>query len=160
MHSHSSRANGSRYVGTSILAATAVALLTPTALAERSRGVLEQAKLLGEAEAAPTSEQRMLQVARQEKEERRKASPDDALPKRVWRRVAIFCSDWIYEPIATAFRFTHLVAIFVPVLAAIPFIFAWERIQLWWYVFLINSMERAGPTFIKVYFYFPLRIRG
>ncbi|KAF3940110.1 hypothetical protein ABW19_dt0207075 [Dactylella cylindrospora] len=65
----------------------------------------------------------------------------------------------IIEPIATAIRFLHLTLIFVPVIACMPIILVGARQMerdgertgtLWWYGFLVRSMERAGPTFIKL----------
>lgn len=65
----------------------------------------------------------------------------------------------LVEPIATCLRFVHLTIIFVPVLLTIPMIWLGSRRKdrngervgtLWWYGFLVRSMERAGPAFIKV----------
>jgi len=51
------------------------------------------------------------------------------------------------------------VIIFVPVIVAIPAIWIGDRVKdrdnerkgtLWWYGFLVSSMERAGAAFIKV----------
>ena len=76
------------------------------------------------------------------------------------RKLFVFFDTYIIEPIATGFRFLHLVVIFVPVLVTIPAIWFGARIQdrdnersgtLWWYGFLVHSMERAGAAFIKVY---------
>ncbi|KAF8466452.1 hypothetical protein BDZ91DRAFT_776554 [Kalaharituber pfeilii] len=101
----------------------------------------------------------MLEVSTREQKEQRRPSPGAAIQVRIWRAIANFYSDWIYEPMATTLRFAHLVIIFVPVIVAIPIMFMGERVPeksnertgtLWWYVFLVNSMERAGPTFIKL----------
>ena len=79
--------------------------------------------------------------------------------KRVWKGTYLFMDTWIFEPIATTFRFLHLVIIFVPVIGTMPFIWLGKRQRnhdnersgtLWWYSFLVRSMERAGPAFIKV----------
>jgi aarF domain-containing kinase len=60
---------------------------------------------------------------------------------------------------ATGIRFFHLVFIFFPVMAAVPAMWFGRRVQgrngersgtLWWFDFLVCSMERAGPAFIKV----------
>ena len=79
--------------------------------------------------------------------------------KKVWKVVCLGVDLYIFEPVATTFRFLHLVVIFVPVLATIPVIWLGVRQRdqdnertgtLWWYAFLVHSMERAGPAFIKV----------
>ena len=80
--------------------------------------------------------------------------------KRAWKGIYLFVDTVIVEPIATTFRFLHLVLIFVPVIATMPLIWLGGRLRdhdnersgtLWWYSFLVHSMERAGPAFIKVY---------
>jgi len=149
----------SGYYGATLLAATAVGLLTPAGIEERSKGALEKANHSGK-DNITTSEQRMLEASEREEEERwQEYTEDTPFLKHLWRTAAVFCSDWIYEPIATTFRLLRLVVIFVPVLATIPVMFVGERVleksnerrgTLWWYVFLVNSMEKAGPTFIKV----------
>jgi aarF domain-containing kinase len=79
--------------------------------------------------------------------------------KRVRRGIYFFVEDWIIEPIATGVRFLHLVFIFVPVILAIPAVWIGQRQKersnersgtIWWYGFLVWSMERAGAAFIKV----------
>jgi aarF domain-containing kinase len=76
------------------------------------------------------------------------------------RGIYFFIEDYIIEPIATGLRFLHLVIIFVPVIVTIPAIWLGQRQPkrdnersgtLWWYGFLVSSMERAGAAFIKVY---------
>ena len=66
---------------------------------------------------------------------------------------------YLIEPVATGFRFLHLVVIFVPLIITVPAIWLGPRNKkrenersgkLWWYAFLVKSMERAGPAFIKV----------
>lgn len=96
-----------------------------------------------------------------------RAEIDSAVPRILessgkWRRRVYFFVDvWIWEPCATAIRFLHLVVIFVPVLLAIPAIWVGGRRAdrsderagtIWWYGFLVGSMERAGAAFIKVCF--------
>lgn len=70
-----------------------------------------------------------------------------------------FLDNYIIEPVATGFRFLHLVVIFVPVILTVPIIFMGKRNAkrdnersgtLWWYAFLVKGMERAGAAFIKV----------
>jgi len=79
--------------------------------------------------------------------------------RRLWRGVIFVLDQYIYEPIATGFRFLHLILIFVPVIFTVPAIWIGRRHKdrddersgaLWWYGFLVHSMERAGPAFIKV----------
>ncbi|KAI5794396.1 atypical/ABC1/ABC1-C protein kinase [Peziza echinospora] len=155
--SSGSRASKARYTLLSAAAAS-IALLTPSALAERSDHIHG-----GPHSETTTPEQRMLLASTSELEESRRKrlqGPEDAYRiTRIWRRVLLFWCDWVYEPLATTLRFAHLVVIFVPVLATIPVIYVGERLPkksnertgtLWWYTFLINSMERAGPTFIKL----------
>lgn len=79
-----------------------------------------------------------------------------------------FVSVWIWEPLRTAARFAHLAVLFLPVIITAPVMFLeyvdsgrdkrrgykkreGERATTrWWYRLLVNQMERAGPTFIKV----------
>ncbi|KAK3114906.1 hypothetical protein LTR53_006280 [Teratosphaeriaceae sp. CCFEE 6253] len=105
-----------------------------------------------------THEEQMLEISRKELEEAR--VPERLRHSRKWRReLWRFLDRWIVEPMATGFRFLHLVIIFVPVLATIPLIWFGERKAdrdnersgtLWWYGFLVASMERAGAAFIKL----------
>ena len=104
-----------------------------------------------------TAEGRMLEASR---DEIRKAVGDDVHGLRRVRDNIILCLDlYIWEPFCTGFRFLHLVFIFVPVILAVPAIWIGGRDKersnersgtLWWYWFLVKSMERAGPAFIKV----------
>ncbi|KAB8339104.1 hypothetical protein FH972_022040 [Carpinus fangiana] len=66
---------------------------------------------------------------------------------------------YIFEPVATGFRFLHLLILFVPVIVVVPAIWFGRRIpekdneragSIWWYRFLVASMERAGAAFIKL----------
>ncbi|KAL8243609.1 hypothetical protein R6Q59_009867 [Mikania micrantha] len=104
-----------------------------------------------------TGEQHMLQASRAEIS---KEVPSELTGFTwLWRETVYILDQYIYEPIATSFRFFHLVLIFVPVLVTIPVIFIGVRRKnqdnervgtVWWYGFLVNSMERAGPAFIKL----------
>ncbi|KAI4222353.1 MAG: hypothetical protein L6R36_006213 [Xanthoria steineri] len=124
------------------------ALLTPAAFVRLSEEDNGDGK---------TPEEHMLQASR---EEIRKAVPDSVHGlTRVWRNIYLFLDLYIYEPIATGFRFLHLAIIFLPVLGTIPVIWLGRRVKdrdheragtLWWYNFLVRSMERAGPAFIKL----------
>lgn len=105
-----------------------------------------------------TPEEHMLEASR---EEIRKSIPENVHGlTRAWKGLYLFLDLYIYEPIATGFRFLHLAFIFLPVIVTIPVIWLGRRVKerdseragtLWWYNFLVTSMERAGPAFIKVY---------
>ncbi len=105
-----------------------------------------------------SGEEHMLEASRKEIE---KKIPDDLHGmKRIFRGIWVFLDLYVYEPIATSLRFLHLVAIFVPVIITVPAIWVGRRQgerdnersgTLWWYGFLVEAMERAGPAFIKVY---------
>ncbi|OAP60104.1 hypothetical protein AYL99_05106 [Fonsecaea erecta] len=99
----------------------------------------------------------MLEVSR---EEISKKVPDDAYGlRRLYKTVVYVLDRWLYEPLATSLRFCHLLVIFVPVIVTIPAAFLGPRRKdhdneragtIWWYGFLVSSMERAGPAFIKL----------
>ena len=104
-----------------------------------------------------TAETRMLAASREEIA--KKLSDDDHGFSRIRHGIVLFLDVYIWEPICTGFRFLHLVFIFVPVILTVPAIWLGPRQKdrdnersgtLWWYWFLVNSMERAGPAFIKV----------
>lgn len=111
----------------------------------------------GDDDNGKTGEMQMLEVSRQEV---RKTVDDDARGlKRIWQTLYVFTYCYIYDPIATGFRFVHLVIIFLPVILTAPTICFGKQLKdregirtgtLWWYRFLVRSMERAGPAFIKV----------
>lgn len=104
-----------------------------------------------------TGEMQMLEASR---EEIRKVVPANARGlARLGQSLWVFWYCYIYDPIATGFRFIHLAVIFLPVIATVPAIWVGRRLQnrngartgtLWWYQFLVKAMERAGPAFIKV----------
>ena len=130
-------------VGTVLAAAT----LSPAAFIQLSEEDNSDGK---------TSEEHMLEASR---EEIRKKIPEDSHGlKRLYRTVVFVLDQYIYEPIATSIRFFHLVVIFVPVIVTIPVIWFGGRKSkdadrsgtIWWYGFLVSSMERAGPAFIKL----------
>ncbi|KAL4965382.1 ABC1 kinase family protein [Aspergillus stella-maris] len=104
-----------------------------------------------------TGEKRMLEASREEMREH--------IIERTEGRLGFggpTIAYWVYyvwDSIATGFRFLHLVAIFLPVILTTPTIWIGRRIEgqdgarsgtLWWYKFLVKSMERAGPAFIKL----------
>ena len=99
----------------------------------------------------------MLEMSR---EEISKKVPDNIHGLQRFHRTVIYVLDqYIYEPIATSLRFFHLLVIFVPVIVTVPVIWVGQRKKdkdndrtgtVWWYGFLVNAMERAGPAFIKL----------
>jgi aarF domain-containing kinase len=104
-----------------------------------------------------TAEGRMLEASREEIQ--KKLSDDDRGISRLGNGIILFLDLYIWEPICTGVRFLHLVFIFVPVIASVPALWIGTRDKtrdnersgtLWWYKFLVKSMERAGPAFIKV----------
>lgn len=104
-----------------------------------------------------TAETRMLAASRAEIET--KLSDEDHGVSRFRHSIILFLDVYIWEPICTGFRFLHLVFIFVPIILTVPAIWLGPRVKerdnertgtLWWYWFLVQSMERAGPAFIKV----------
>ena len=126
----------------------AAATLTPGAFVKLSEE---------EPDEGLTHEQEMLKISR---EEISKKVPDDAKGlTRLWKNIVYFLDQYFYEPLATTFRFLHLAIIFVPVIVTIPIGFIGSRSKerdgerlgmVWWYGFLVKSMERAGPAFIKL----------
>jgi aarF domain-containing kinase len=104
-----------------------------------------------------TAEGRMLEASREEI--KKQVSSDVHGFRRFRDHIVVFVDLYIWEPICTGLRFLHLVVIFVPVLVSVPAIWVGKRSKtrgdersgtLWWYSFLVRSMERAGPAFIKV----------
>lgn len=115
---------------------------------------------LGQASPPPrTMEQLMLDKSDQEREELSRPSGDRRPVVRVLQNIRVFLIDWIFEPIATGLRFTHLALMFLPVILAIPLAYIGPRRAerscertgtILWYALLIKTLERAGPTFVKV----------
>lgn len=104
-----------------------------------------------------TGEHRMLEISREEI--RKKVADDDRGLSRIVHEIALFIDLYIWEPICTGARFVQLVVIFVPVIISVPAIWFGPRDSkrdnertgtLWWYNFLVNAMELAGPAFIKL----------
>jgi aarF domain-containing kinase len=104
-----------------------------------------------------THEEAMLEASRKELDEQVPKSIQHSAKYR--RGLYFFIEDYIIEPIATGLRFLHLIIIFVPVIVTIPAIWIGQRQAdkdnersgtIWWYGFLVSSMERAGAAFIKV----------
>ncbi|KAI9816380.1 MAG: hypothetical protein M1826_001847 [Phylliscum demangeonii] len=125
-------------------------------------GVLSPAAFLRvaeeeEQENGETSEERMLHMSRAEIA---KVVPEDMHGfQRLRRSLYLAVENYVIEPLATGVRFIRLVIIFVPLILAVPVIWLGSRRAnrnnersgtLWWYEFLVSSMERAGPAFIKL----------
>ncbi|KAK0662578.1 ABC1 family-domain-containing protein [Cercophora samala] len=104
-----------------------------------------------------TGEKRMLEVSRDEI--KKKVSDSDTGLARIRHQIVLFLDIYIWEPICTGVRFLQLVTIFVPVILTVPAIWIGNRQPdrdnertgtLWWYEFLVQAMEWAGPAFIKL----------
>ncbi|KAE8148835.1 hypothetical protein BDV25DRAFT_157375 [Aspergillus avenaceus] len=115
-------------------------------------------KLAGEGDGnEKTGEMQMLDASRQEI---RKGVTEDARGlQKLWQGLFVYGYYYVYDPIATGCRFIHLMIIFLPVIVTIPAVWLGKGIKdrkdvrsgtLWWYHFLVWSMERAGPAFIKL----------
>ena len=141
-----------RYAGTILLAAGNSAALGTLAFVELSD---RDAK-----DGDATWESRLLEASRHELEAARadKARNEPNTLIKIMHRVVSFLDTYLWEPACTATRFLHLVFIFVPVIFAVPMIYVGRRWPdrdnertgtLWWYAFLVQSMEWAGPAFIK-----------
>lgn len=105
-----------------------------------------------------TAEMQMLEASREEV--RKTVSPDAQGVSKLCQTIWVYFFCYIYDPIATGIRFVHLAVIFIPVVVTVPAIWLGRKVQdrdgarsgtLWWYRFLVNAMERAGPAFIKVF---------
>ncbi|TVY86878.1 ABC1 family protein, mitochondrial, partial [Lachnellula willkommii] len=104
-----------------------------------------------------TAEGRMLEASR---DEIKKEVKDDVRGiRRIRDSIILFLDVYLWEPLCTGTRFLHLAIIFVPVIVTVPIIWIGSRNKerdnersgtLWWYWFLVKSMERAGPAFIKL----------
>jgi aarF domain-containing kinase len=104
-----------------------------------------------------TGEMQMLEASREEI--RKTVSKDARGLTRLCQSLRVFWYYYVYDPIATGFRFLRLAVIFIPVVVTVPVIWIGRKVEgsvnaqtgtLWWYRFLVNAMERAGPAFIKV----------
>lgn len=104
-----------------------------------------------------TAEERMLSASMEET--RKKIPLDDEGHRKPLGTIWFYIDHYLIEPVATTFRFFHLVFIFLPVIITIPVIWIGPRQKyrddersgtIWWYGFLVWSMERAGPAFIKL----------
>lgn len=104
-----------------------------------------------------TGEERMLEASRAEISNH--IRDDEQGLARLGHSIILFLDSYVWEPLCTSVRILHLALIFVPVLLAIPVMWVGRRQHdrdnersgtLWWYGFLVQSMEWAGPAFIKV----------
>ena len=104
-----------------------------------------------------TAEMRMLEISREEI--RKHVNDDEHGIAKVVHQITLFLDIYVWEPICTGIRFLQLVVIFVPVIATVPAIWIGSRQPgrdnersgtLWWYGFMVNAMELAGPAFIKL----------
>ena len=143
-------------IGTSILAGSPLVFVAQTE-SKVSENVEDQDQ------DQVTSELRLLEISDKEIADSHAISKDAPWPKRYFKKIQRALREWIWEPIATGIRFVHLASIFIPVIILVPLVWIGERQPnkdhersgtLWWYGFLIKSMERAGPTFIKVCLHF------
>ncbi|KAI8455161.1 atypical/ABC1/ABC1-C protein kinase [Phakopsora pachyrhizi] len=100
---------------------------------------------------------------------------DGLKPKRdtnLFIRIRKALKNYIIEPLATTGRFFYLLTIFLPVLVVSPILLlefidfghrskklknvkdgkmsTERKSTIWWYGLLVSSMQRAGPTFIKL----------
>src|SRR5579859_4637919 len=101
-----------------------------------------------------TLEESMLDTSEEElRAQKYGASKDRSIFYRFFRSIKVTFLRYIYEPIATGLRFIQLVCYFIPVIVTIPIIFLGGRDPsrddersgtLWWYIFLVRQMERAG----------------
>ena len=126
----------------------AAAPLTPGAFALIGSQVYDDGK---------TGEEHMLEASREEIESGTPGFVSSS--HRVRHAIYYFVDTYIWEPLATGLRFLHLVVIFVPVITTVPLIWLGRRQKdkhdersgsIWWYRFLVHSMERAGAAFIKL----------
>ncbi|KAI0533724.1 putative ubiquinone biosynthesis protein [Xylaria digitata] len=143
-------APGRKYRSKGIILKAAINGILGTAafvkLSEKDNGGTEQ-----------TAEGRMLQVSAAELE---KTVDGDKIGLPRWAQaVVLFLDVYLWEPLCTGARLCHLIVIFVPVMLSVPAIWFGRRQPnqdnersgtLWWYNFLVWSMEAAGPAFIKL----------
>lgn len=85
-------------------------------------------------------------------------SPSES-DRSIARRIVALLRDHVWEPVLTAKRFIYLFALFMPVIICSPMLLIGKPEKryrgdrwgaIWWYELLVNRMEAAGPTFIKV----------
>ncbi|PTB69140.1 ABC1-domain-containing protein [Trichoderma citrinoviride] len=134
-----------------------VALCSSAGAAALGAGAFIQLSQENNGESDKTGEHRMLEASREEI--RKTVRDDERGVSRLVHQVLLFWDLYVWEPICTGTRFLHLVVIFVPVILSVPAIWLGRRHPdkdgersgtLWWYGFLVKSMELAGPAFIKL----------
>lgn len=78
---------------------------------------------------------------------------------RIIDRILDWLDTWFLEPLLVCKRLVHVILLFSPIVIAIPIAFFGEKNPdehdertgtIWWYNLIMNQMELAGPTFIKV----------
>ncbi|KAL6875232.1 hypothetical protein J3F83DRAFT_730413 [Trichoderma novae-zelandiae] len=134
-----------------------VALCSSAGAAALGAGAFIQLSQADNGDSDKTGEHRMLEASRDEI--RKTIGDDERGVSRLVHKLLLLCDLYIWEPICTGARFLHLVVIFVPVIISVPAIWFGRRHPdkdgerggtLWWYGFLVKSMELAGPAFIKL----------
>ncbi|KAH6605903.1 ABC1 family protein [Trichoderma cornu-damae] len=134
-----------------------VALQASAGVAALGTGAFVQLLQTDNGETDETGEHRMLEASRAEM--RRTIDDDDRGISRIVQEILLFWDFYVWEPICIGTRLLHLVIIFVPVILSVPAIWFGRRHPdkdgersgtLWWYGFLVQCMEWAGPAFIKL----------
>lgn len=107
-----------------------------------------------------TSEQQMLEESERQQKAKGSEIPENlSWIRRAFRRSCVFIITHVIEPAATGLRLVTLICIFFPVIFTMPVVYFGALVgerggqragKLWWYGFLIYSLEKAGPTFIKL----------
>ncbi|KAI0169302.1 ABC1 family protein [Hypoxylon sp. FL1284] len=110
-----------------------------------------------ERDTEQTTEDRMLEASRAEL--KKTVEDDERGIYRLGHEIVLFLDFYFWEPLCTGVRFVQLVFIFIPVIFSVPSLWIGSRQPdrdnersgtLWWYNFLVRSMEAAGPAFIKL----------
>lgn len=124
--------------------------------------VLNDAPKKDDEDAQPlTREETFYMDSKKQQDQRRLPDYEDSSNKVYvfFRRLLTRLEIWIWDPIATTFRFFHLSLLFAPVLLTLPIIVIGPRDKsrdnerytaIWWYGLLTKMMERAGASFIKL----------
>ncbi|KAG2173698.1 hypothetical protein INT43_005118 [Umbelopsis isabellina] len=91
--------------------------------------------------------------------EEMRAEPSQRKVIRIIDRILDWLDTWFLEPILVCKRFVHVILLFSPIVIAIPIAFFGAKNPdehdersgtIWWYNLIMNQMELAGPTFIKL----------
>ncbi|KAG5925468.1 hypothetical protein E4U53_003294 [Claviceps sorghi] len=146
-----------RRAGDAAFSPTRLVLQASVGAAALSAGAFVELSNKHNGAADETGELRMLEVSRDEI--RRAVGDDEHGLYRAAHQLVIFLDLYVWEPLCTGVRFLQLVVIFVPVIVTVPALWIGARQPgrdnqrsgtLWWYAFLVKSMELAGPAFIKL----------